>query len=585
MVQLARTRLYEDDAFCKLVHHEDRRQDFITAITEKSQGVFLWTVLAVREMVREAHQAGTMDELKDCLESLPVELGGSEGLYQRIVERSNPRYQKYMARLLLVMLDLEHDEVFWGDVYFLYHDTRDATFVTRECLVLDDKYRLAWDKKAEAATLQPLVAVSRTRDASCRGLFLACHEGRSGAHPRGVNCQVQHIYLEEDTRRQIRKWCPDFVDISDGEGPLFSHRSVEDYLSLPEVRERMIDLSQYPRANDRFDPVLTRCRLRLAHSRLHGYLGDLERDFMGMIARVGHERRDFVRAILPEFERIQGTKWSMASKKTYEDTNNLDMSWAQYRCFDPFKFVVLHGGFDINRSSQAHAWFLSLVAEVGLVWYCREQWSLVPASDRQATGIIIIAVLLLNATHLWAPSRDQIDWVQCLLRSGVDPNAKYTFGKRLSGQYKASIWEAYIEVFPHFWTSRNETKIWRALEMMQLLLHDGRANRECRLPAGKVSLLSALTFEPHRKGNDRCCQYHWWSMFAGQLHNLLDAHGLLTPEERQVALEQGWLSTKLKSPRSPQTTPTQSATEPDARPFSGWLWKLKEWAESIRPYL
>jgi hypothetical protein len=76
MVQLARARLYEDGAFCKLVDREDRRQDFVTAITDKSQGVFFWTVLVIREMIREAHQAGTIDEPKAHLDALPTEIGG-----------------------------------------------------------------------------------------------------------------------------------------------------------------------------------------------------------------------------------------------------------------------------------------------------------------------------------------------------------------------------------------------------------------------------------------------------------------------------------------------------------------------------
>ena len=55
-------------------------------------------MLVVREMIRETHQAGAIDELKECLDALPVELGGEKGLYQSIFERSDPRYRKYMAR-------------------------------------------------------------------------------------------------------------------------------------------------------------------------------------------------------------------------------------------------------------------------------------------------------------------------------------------------------------------------------------------------------------------------------------------------------------------------------------------------------
>jgi hypothetical protein len=562
MVQLARTRLHADDAFRELVSREDREQDFVTAITDKSQGVFLWTVFVIGEMIREAHQAGTIDELKDRLDALPTELGGKEGLYQRIVERSDPRYKKYMARLLLVMLEAGRQGVFWEDVHFLYDDAKNAAFATQECLVLDDKYRLAWDKKADAKNAafatqeylglddkygpawdkkadQPREAAGRY--ASCRGLFLACHEGRSGVHPRGVNCQVLRICLVEDTKRQIRKWCPDFVDANAMLWPQFLHRSVKEYLSLPEISKEMTGI-----AGQTFDPVLTTCCLRIAHSRLKPGQQSweyFESELMRMIANIGHEQRDFARAILTGFERVQDTKWSFMSGKGDEGRNVPDRLWAKALCYRYSNDIVLHDDFDISHSSQAHAWFLSLVAREKLVWYCEEHWSRVPTPDRQTTGAIIIAGLFSNTVGLEV-SKELADLVHCLLRSGVDPNTRYTWIKRSSlddsdPKVKLSLWEAYVEAFPDFWTSSSEIKVWWALEVMQLLLHDGHADKQCCLPTGKKSLLSALTFEPHYNTKMFNFQNHNWSMFAGQLHGLLGAHGLLTRKERHAAREQG----------------------------------------------
>jgi energy-coupling factor transporter ATP-binding protein EcfA2 len=501
MAQLARTRLCKDDAFCSLVDRGDRRSDFITAITQRSQGVFLWTVLVIGEMIREAHQAGTIDELKERLDALPIELGGEKGMYQRIVERSDPRFRKYMARLLLVMLEPGHGRLFWEDAHFLYDDARDAAFATRECLGLDDKYRLAWYTKSDKTGNQ--LWGDEGGETSCRGIFLACHQGRSGTHPHGINCQVRQSCLAEDARRRIRKWCPDFVDTNDQMWLHFLHRSVGEYLSLPEIREQMTNL-----AGRGFDPVLTGCRLRLAHSRLKpGQLetGNFEQDFMGMIACVGHERVDFVRAILPEFERIQDTKWSLIPEKENERSNVLDRLWAKSFCYRWSRgFIILHGGFGISRSAQAHAWFLSLVARGGLVWYCREHWSQILTADRQDAGTIIIAGILSNTVNL-EMSQEQIDLVQCLLCSGVDPNTRYTWLKHdggylehSAGQMEMSLWEAYVEAFPDVWMSTTENGVRRALEVMQLLLRDGRADKQC-LPAGKKSHLSALTFEPHFK--------------------------------------------------------------------------------------
>ena len=530
MVQLARTRLYEDENFCKLVNCGDRRQDFVTAITEKSQGVFLWTVLVVREMIREAHQAGTINELEAHLEELPIELGGENGMYQRIVERSDPRYRKYMARLLLLMLVAERRAVLWEDFHFLYDYTRDAEFATRECLGLDDKYRVAWDGTRAAANRRRR---DFNGDTSCRGLFLACHREPSGTHPRGLNCQVSRSSLVEDTKRQIRKWCPDFVEIK-GYEPSFLHRSVKEYLILPENRERMADL-----AGPGFDPVLTQCCLRLAHTRL----------------------------------------LSTPDGETFPER-----LWAKNACCNQlYRSITLHGGFEISRSSQAHAWFLLLILLEGSMsgsasWYLREKWPLVSTSDRQATGAIIIAGLLFFKA-ISTCMGDVDDVVRFLLRSGVDPNTKYDWmedgfsgdGTRRSN---ASLWEKYIEFFPDLWASESHFEIRQALKIIQLLLHYGHADKQGCLPAGKKSLLSALTFEPQDDGELLNRQNCRWKEFAGQLHALLDAHGLLTREERHEARRQGWLPTKLKAPRSPQTTPKQSATQPDARPLRRWLRKL-----------
>jgi hypothetical protein len=375
MIRLAHTRLYEDDAFCELVDCEDRRQQFVWTIVDKSRGVFLWTVLVIREMIREANQAGTIDELKAHLEALPVELGGEKGMYQRIFERSDPYYRRYMARLLLIMLEPRPRPGYWNDVHFLYAHARDAAFATRECLGLDDKYRISWNKKAEAAAV-PQGPEPELNDTSCRGLFLDCYQGRSATHPRGVNCAVDLISLVEDTRQQVRKWCSDFVDTNDKRYPNFLHRSVREYLCLPEIGKRMIDL-----AGREFDPVLTNCCLQLAHSRLRSYRTDFknrERGFIGMMTRlcnVGHERRNSVRAILPKFEHIQDTKSSWVPAKGIDGRIILDGFWARTLCSSWLGDIVLHGGFGISRSSQAHAWFLLLVAREDLLWYCHEHWS------------------------------------------------------------------------------------------------------------------------------------------------------------------------------------------------------------------
>jgi hypothetical protein len=304
---------------------------------------------------------------------------------------------------------------------------------------------------------------------------------------------------------------------------------------------------------------------------------------MRMIACVHRERTDYVRAILQEFERIQDTKWSLVDPPRVDF---YDRFWAKALCFGWIKHIVLHGGYDISHTSQAHAWFLSLVAREGLVWYCWEHWSRIPTSDQQLTGTIILAGLLFRVADL-TKSREQVDLLQHLLRSGVDPNKKCTWSKYdgfgdNADEFGASLWEAYVEAFPRLWRSKSETDISWVLEAIQLLLHDGRADKNCCLPAGKRSLLSALTLDLHHNPRPLKYQNHS-SRFAGRLHCLLDAHGLLTREERHVALEQGWILTELEAPHPLQNTPMQPATESDAEISVGPLGKLDREEEAARP--
>ena len=266
---------------------------------------------------------------------------------------------------------------------------------------------------------------------------------------------------------------------------------------------------------------------------------DFEHDFLELVACVGHERRGSVRAILLAFERMQDAKWGWVSSDEHRGFLP-DGPWAKSISFYWLGELALQGGLDISRGAQAHAWFLSLVAREGLVWYCYEHWSQVPASDRQATGTIIIAGLLFVLFDTISPANSRVrsDLMRCLLRSGVNPNTKYTWIRNDPfSQLTVSLWEAYVEAFSHVWTSKAETDILKALEMLQLLLHDGLPDKNCRLPAGNESLLSALTLRPHGEEKIRLRQNRWWSKFAERLHNLLDAHGLLTPEERHTALE------------------------------------------------
>lgn len=59
-----------------------------TYILENSRGVFLWVVLVLRELENFIQQGGySLEDIDECVHSLPKELGGSEGFYAVMVER------------------------------------------------------------------------------------------------------------------------------------------------------------------------------------------------------------------------------------------------------------------------------------------------------------------------------------------------------------------------------------------------------------------------------------------------------------------------------------------------------------------
>ncbi|KAK0743823.1 hypothetical protein B0T18DRAFT_469409 [Schizothecium vesticola] len=75
------------------------RANFVSLITEKSRGVFLWVRLVVNMLIDGSAAGDTLGELLKTLESLPVRLGGRNGLYMRMMQNVQPRHLPEAARL------------------------------------------------------------------------------------------------------------------------------------------------------------------------------------------------------------------------------------------------------------------------------------------------------------------------------------------------------------------------------------------------------------------------------------------------------------------------------------------------------
>lgn len=70
---------------------QDQKEIFTAAetyILENSRGVFLWVVLVLKELEIFIRQGGySLEDIDECVRSLPTELGGSKGFYAVMLER------------------------------------------------------------------------------------------------------------------------------------------------------------------------------------------------------------------------------------------------------------------------------------------------------------------------------------------------------------------------------------------------------------------------------------------------------------------------------------------------------------------
>ncbi|KAL8904266.1 MAG: hypothetical protein Q9207_003393 [Kuettlingeria erythrocarpa] len=110
---------YADDRLSSLIqtrllqsnYDGDRARDLVNAIVERADGVFLWAVIAVRD-VRDGLQGfADLDELAQAIDTLPPEL---DGLFMLMLHRIKPAYQRDAARFLQIMLHFPIDRGYWS---------------------------------------------------------------------------------------------------------------------------------------------------------------------------------------------------------------------------------------------------------------------------------------------------------------------------------------------------------------------------------------------------------------------------------------------------------------------------------------
>lgn len=81
------------------------RSDFVSLITGKSRGVFLWVRLVVDMLVNGNADGNSKEELLKTLDNLPPRLGGKDGLYMRMMQSIKREYLPESKRLFQLVME------------------------------------------------------------------------------------------------------------------------------------------------------------------------------------------------------------------------------------------------------------------------------------------------------------------------------------------------------------------------------------------------------------------------------------------------------------------------------------------------
>jgi hypothetical protein len=213
-----RQRLCVDPKFVALAQSDRNALKLVDLIQRRSAGVFLWVVLVVQEVRDGVYERDTVSQIFERVALLPKTL---EELFARTISGVHSIYRKQMARLLLVMV-------------YAYEPLP----VPAASFIEDEAVHAGTDTVECPSKLQPEEFKKR----------------------------------QETTKRNISKWCRDLVEICPNQTYAspeltspgcstwdlvdFSHRSVRDYLRLPEVESNLLAL-----AGTGFDRLIASCRL------------------------------------------------------------------------------------------------------------------------------------------------------------------------------------------------------------------------------------------------------------------------------------------------------------------------------------
>ena len=173
---------------------QHRAERLLEMIVERAEGVFLWAVIAVREVRDGLQGMADMQELAQAIEVLPPEL---ESLFMLILRRIKPAFQRDAAKYLqIVLLATQYPHLDLCRLHLIHsqQELQDAPFVYEN---------IARSELAEACRILKIRLLSHTA-----GLL-----------------ELTPCIIVPQYYRKVEHWDPIAFTIVD-----FSHRTVRDFL-------------------------------------------------------------------------------------------------------------------------------------------------------------------------------------------------------------------------------------------------------------------------------------------------------------------------------------------------------------------
>jgi hypothetical protein len=404
-------------------------------IVRRSSGVFLWVVLVVRELLDGLEPPFSLPEMKERLLLLPENL---EDYFHRTLKKVHRQHRRFAARLLLMSV-YEHNPE------------------------LDIAYSLSLlDRKASHS----IHAISSQQQKP----------------------QVPSQSWRTDICLRVRKTCGDFLDtLPDAYWPHVSlaHRSVRDFLSIPEVNSQLLRYANWQEE----DIPLAFCKALLSSSE-QGISRQI-RDWNMMISSF----MDFAR----KYELQSGKSCSdlmykldsvLSSRQLLDSRDNGPSHWIR---------TVFTSCLSDVETPEAHALLLCATIYGVHIFVEQEIGSSTPQDATMTLNALLRAVVLSCYDDNMV---DLSDAVGFLCNKGANPNEVVRTTVSCTADHKTTtlnwtIWELYLhnDLFKcENVNQHRQTLLYRVCKtilLMEQLIEYG-ADLNCKVPVGCKSVQQAI---------------------------------------------------------------------------------------------